>query len=93
MRNHVSFIDNLTNVAPNEYVFLGLREQAGGKCGCPFQLSCKRSREILNSIRGASQEERSKFAVCGSDNTSYRSKEALECSRRFNSRKIDLNLT
>lgn len=61
-----------------------VRERVGGVCGCPFQRSCERAREIHLSIKAAPHDERTRYIVCGSDFRTYRSKYHLECSRRFN---------
>lgn len=61
-----------------------LREKVGGICGCPFQRSCEKAREIQRIIRQAPVSERLEFVVCGSDWRSYRSKHHLECARRYN---------
>lgn len=61
-----------------------VREKVGGSCGCPFQRSCERAKEISNAIKLAPISERTKYIVCGSDWRTYRSKYHLECSRRYN---------
>lgn len=68
----------------------GIREKVGGACGCPFQRSCERAKEIHKAIRVAPVSERTKYIVCGSDWRTYRSKYHLECSRRYNKSKISL---
>lgn len=70
----------------------GTMEKRGGKCGCPIQRSCEKSKFLSKSLRRSPKAVRERLAVCGSDRKTYRSQHHLECSRQLNSRKCRVAL-
>lgn len=66
-------------------------EKRGGKCGCPVQRSCQKMKYLTKSLKLAPKRVRERYAVCGSDNRTYRHSHHLECARRFNASESELN--
>ncbi|XP_055706453.1 serine protease inhibitor dipetalogastin-like [Phlebotomus papatasi] len=60
-----------------------IHEKLGGKCFCPFQMSCEFATLINRSFFNATRAEKERYIVCGSDRRTYRSHHHLECSRRL----------